>query len=191
VELIIIFYMSSKNIKKTGGSSSPKKKMAGGGPNANGYGKKLVSYPISGSAVNAARNKVNATKAASTTKKTVVKKTTTKKKNSKAMNDQEFDKHMNKKYGTMTQEDWNKKTQNSVRIADTSNPSNVGKTEKEIRRGGKDEPVAMIKNEVVKIPTATPPKITRTAMIPVGQKGGAMKKMKKMTYRKGGSKKSC
>ena len=181
--------MSSKKIAQKGGSSSGKKKMAGGGPNANGYGKKLVSYPLTGAKasnlVKAAKDKAIAKKKASTPVSTK-KKSSTK----KAMTDDEFDTYMNKKYGTMTKADYNKATQNSTVIADTNNPSNVGKTKKEIARGGKDEPIAMVKNEVVRIPISTaPPKITRTAMIPTGKSGGAIKKMSKMSYRKGGSKK--
>ena len=183
--------MSSKSIKKSGGSSLAKKKMAGGGaPNANGYGKKLVSYPLTGAK---ASNLVNAAKTKAVAKKTASKPVTKKKvvAKKKAMSDDEFDTYMNKKYGTMTKSDYSKATQNSTIIADTNNPSNVGKTRKEIARGGKDEPIAMIKNEVVKIPISTAPKINRTAMIPVGKKGSAMSKMKKMTYKKGGSKKMC
>jgi len=181
--------MSSKKISKKGGSSPAKEKMAGGGaPNANGYGKKLISHPISGNAtmrMNAAKDKAVAKKKAS--KPVSIKKKSSKK---KAMTDDQFDSYMKNKYGTMSKSEFSDKTENAIILADTANPSNVGKTKKEVFRGGKDEPITMVKNDIVRIPISmTPPKITRTAMIPTGKKGGAMSKMKKMSYRKGGSKK--
>lgn len=171
--------------KKSGG---PAKKMAtGGAPNANGYGKRATYASSIGSSValDQAKQRANAKKKA-TTKSSPTKKSSSKK--TKAMTDDEFDKFMNKKYGTMTKSDYNKKTENAIIVADTSNPSNVGKTKKEVVRG-KNTPVTMVKNEIVKIPTNTSPEIKRTAMVPLGKKGGAMSKMKKMSYRKGGSKK--
>lgn len=180
------------NSKKSGGSA--KKMKTGGAPNANGYGKRATYASSIGStmALDKVKQKANA-------KKTVTKSSPIKKKSSKkAMTDDQFDTYMNKKYGTMKQADYDKKIQNSTVVADTNNPSNVGKTRKEIVRGGKDTPVTMVKNEIVKIPANTSPEIKRTAMVPLGKKGGTMKKknggtavskMSKMTYRKGGSKK--
>ncbi len=180
--------MSSKVSKQKGGSSSGKKKMASGGaPNANGYGKRATYASSIGSSValDQAKQRATAKKKVAVTKPSSTKKSSSNK--TKAMTDDQFDSYMKKKYGTLNKSEFTEKTKGSTIIADTENPSNVGKKRSSSGRIT-SEPITMVKNNIVKIPS-TSPEIKRTAMVPLGKKGGAMSKMKKMSYRKGGSKK--